>query len=285
MSDLYSGVRVIETTVDVIQELYKSKEIDLPDNRFNWYPNQYVVLKDLSGSSSSALAKVRNGQLILLPHDLAAGNIRPKNKEQVFALDALLDDTIKVVVLTGRAGSGKTLLSLAAAIAKTEAKKYKNILLTRIMTQVGKQDLGILPGELDDKFYPYLRNYMCNLDLIIGERKTNMDDLIERYNAEFLPFQLLRGASIHHTYTIADECQTLDYHEMLTLGTRIGEGSKVVILGDLKQRDTKIAKEKTGLYKFVNSEEAKNSPFVASIELLKSERGEVATLFADIFEE
>lgn len=285
MSDMYTGVKVLDVDKEIIDELYKNKEIDIWDNRHNWYQNMYVVLKDASGTSSSALAKVRGARLTLLPKDLSAGNIRPRNKEQIFALDALLDPSIKVVVLTGRAGSGKTLLTLAAGIHGIESKTYKKLLLTRIMTQVGKQELGILPGELDEKFYPYLRNYMCNLDLILGDRKGNIDDLIERYAAEFLPFQLIRGASFHDSFIIADECQTLDYHEMLTLGTRVAEGSKLIILGDLKQRDTKIKTEATGIYKFVNSDFAKESPFVASIQLLKSERSAVATLFADIFEE
>jgi PhoH-like ATPase len=286
-SDLYSGVKVLEVDKDVIDEFYKSKEISLDnfDQRHVFYPNMYIVLKDADGASNSALGKVKGGKVVLLPKDLSAGNVRPKNKEQVFAMDALLDDSIKVVVLTGRAGSGKTICTLAAAISKIEQKKYKKLLLTRIMTQVGSHELGILPGDLDDKFNPYLRNYMCNLDVILGARKDNMEDLVERYNAEFLPFQLVRGASFHDCYIIADECQTLNYHDMLTLGTRVSEGSKIIILGDLKQRDTKIAKDKTGIYKFVNSMEAKESEFVATIELIKSERGPVSTLFANIFED
>lgn len=178
-----------------------------------------------------------------------------------------------------------TLLSLGAAVQGIETKLFKRLILSRIMTQVGQQELGILPGELNDKFRPYLLNYMCNLELIIGAHKDNMDDLADRYNAEFMPFQLIRGASFHNSFVLIDEAQTLGHHEMLTLGTRIGMGSKLVVLGDLKQRDTKIAKDKTGIFKFVNSDLAKESPLVASIELLKSERSAVATLFADIFEE
>jgi PhoH-like ATPase len=284
MSQGYTGVKVVEVDSALINQIYQDKSIDTSfDERLKFYPNEYVVLKQ--GEGQSALGKVRNNKIHLLNNKLSVGNIKPKNKEQSFALDALLDDDIKVVVLTGRAGSGKTLLSLAAAVHGREKKHYKKLILSRIMTQVGKQELGILPGEIQDKFYPYLRNYMDNLEMILGDRTDNVDDLIERYNAEFLPFQLVRGASIHNSFVIFDECQTLDYHEMLTLGTRIGEGSKLVILGDLKQRDTKIAKDKTGLYKFVNDIKAKESSFVASIELIKSERSPVSSLFADIFEE
>ena len=112
-----------------------------------------------------------------------------------------------------------------------------------------------------------------------------METFIEQYNAEFIPIQLMRGASFMKSFIIIDESQVLNEHEILTLGTRIVDGSKLIILGDLKQRDEKIPISKTGIYNFINDERAKSSDFVASIQLLKSERGRIATLFADIFEE
>jgi PhoH-like ATPase len=114
--------------------------------------------------------------------------------------------------------------------------------------------------------------------------KAKVQGAIEQYRIEFVPLQLIRGCSWHNAFIIADEVQTLNYHEMVTLGTRVGEGSKIVIMGDLAQRDEKIATDKTGIYRFVNSDQAKNSEFVASIELLKCERSAVAELFADVFD-
>jgi PhoH-like ATPase len=108
---------------------------------------------------------------------------------------------------------------------------------------------------------------------------------IEHYKMEFIPMQLIRGASWPDTYIIADEVQTLNYHEMLTLGTRVGENSKIVIMGDLAQRDIRIAKPDTGLWKFSNSELAKKSQLVAHIELLKCERSEISRIFAQVFED
>ena len=207
------------------------------------------------------------------------------------AMDALLDTSIGVVALTGRAGTGKTLLSLAVAIQLMEEKVYDRIIITRPMSQVGKRDLGILPGDISEKFNPYLINYMCNIEQIIkfdkkGHRTRfdNTNDIFERFNIHIVPLQLIRGASWINTFIIADETQVLDFHEMATLGTRVGEGSKIVILGDLNQRDEKITKEKTGLYKFINNQQAQESPLVASIELLKSERGKISELFASVFE-
>jgi PhoH-like ATPase len=288
MTEQYTGVSVVEVQKEIIDELYKEKEIDmfevsLPGHRFS--QNEYLVVKDVGGTSSSVLGKVRGTDVHLLPNTISAAGLKPKNKEQVFALDALLDDSIKVVILTGRAGTGKTVLTLAAAIQKFEEQKYARLTLTRPMSQVGKHELGILPGEVNDKFLPYLQSYICNLEFLMGDKSNNIDNLIEHYRAEFIPFQLIRGASWHNRFAICDEAQTLDYLEMLTLGTRVGEGSKIVILGDLNQRDDKIPRDKTGIYKFVNSDLAKNSNMVASIELLKCERGSVAALFADIFQE
>jgi len=285
MTDLYPGIRVHNVKKELIDKLYSDKEIEVWDNRYNWYENLYVVVKDETGSSSSALAKVKGNKLKLLfvDQNLNISGIKARNKEQCFALDALLDDYIKVIVLTGKAGTGKTILTLAAALHAMDQRKYDRIILTRPMSWVGKHSLGALPGDIEDKFGPYLENYMCNLQYMMGGNKQRVKDLIAQYHMEFLPLQLIRGASWANSFIVADEVQTLDYHEMVTLGTRVGENSKIVIMGDLAQRDEKITRDKTGIYKFVNSDEAKNSNFVSSIELIKTERGKVAELFAEVF--
>ena len=285
---MFTGVRVNQVSKEIIDFLYKNKEIEIWDNRYNWYQNLYVVLKDETGTSSSALARVKKNKIVLLDKDIKAGSLCPRNKEQRMAIDALMDDSVKVVVLTGRAGTGKTIMTLAAAINKIESRSYNKIILTKPMSQVTKYDIGALPGDVNDKFKPYLDNYFGNLEFMFGDTgidgKQKAQSILEQYRVEFVPLQLIRGCSWHNAFILADECQTLDHHEMVTLGTRVGEGSKIVIMGDLAQRDEKISKESTGIYKFINDEKATNSEFVASIELLKSERGEVSALFGDIFE-
>ena len=285
---MFTGVRVHQVSKEIIDFLYKNKEIEIWDNRYNWYQNLYVVLKDETGTSSSALARVKKNKIVLLDKDIKAGSLCPRNKEQRMAIDALMDDSVKVVVLTGRAGTGKTIMTLAAAINKIESRSYNKIILTKPMSQVTKYDIGALPGDVNDKFKPYLDNYFGNLEFMFGDTgidgKQKAQSILEQYRVEFVPLQLIRGCSWHNAFILADECQTLDHHEMVTLGTRVGEGSKIVIMGDLAQRDERISKESTGIYKFINDEKATNSEFVASIELLKSERGEVSALFGDIFE-
>lgn len=288
MSKSYTGVRVIPVTQDIVNKVFKNKSIsrDELDGRSVYYQNEYLILK--AGPQQTALTKLVGTEVRLLPskEQLMASGVTPRNKEQIMALDALLDDNIKVVVLTGSAGTGKTLLSLAAALNRVENKttSYEGIILTRPMSWVGRHGLGALPGDVDEKFGPYCENYMNNIAHLVGGKEKTVPDLIDQFNMKFIAPQLMRGASWPKKYIIADEVQVFDHDEMVTLGTRVGEGAKIVIMGDLGQRDEKIAQVDTGIYKFVNSSITKNSPLVASIELIKCERSEVSALFATVFE-
>jgi PhoH-like ATPase len=287
--DLYTGVSVFEAPdADFMTSLYKHKEADMGYHNFN--ENEYLVIKHQD--SASALARYRQGTAYLLDTKKLdkATAIKPRNKEQYFAMDALMDDSVKVVCLTGRAGTGKTLEALAAAVAKIEVHKYNKLILTKPSSQVGNRELGILPGDISEKFMPYLINYACNMELLFGENlqsgtnSTALEYIFTKYNIEIVPMQLLRGASFNNALVIADEVQVLNHHEMLTLGTRMSEGSKLIIMGDLNQRDETIAKEKTGLFTFINDRQVKDSSFTASVHMLKSERGEVSALFSNVFE-
>ncbi len=282
---MYTGTETLEVESEAIDTLYKDKKIKL-ENICDFSQNQYLVLT--SPENKSAIARVK-GEYVCLINTKAMekekiSGVVPRNKEQFMAMDALLDDSIRVCTLTGKAGTGKTLLTMAAALHKADKKVYNKIILTRPMSQVGKNTLGALPGDVDEKFNPYLQNYMCNFEHLVGGRKDKIASLIALYNMEFIPLQLIRGASWANAFIIADEVQVMDFHEMLTLGTRVGENSKIVIMGDLGQRDEKIAKDKTGLFKFVNHKKPQNSPLVASIHLMKSERSAIVDLFCEVFE-
>ena len=282
----YTGVKVIDVDRTVIDEVYKNKQVAIWDKRIGIYPNMFVYLKPNDGKDNGAITIAKGDHLKLISEKgLSAFGIKPKNKEQIMALHSLLDDSIPLSIMTGRAGTGKTLLAIAAALQKFSEKKYDRILITRPMSQVGRHDLGALPGNVDEKFGPYLENYLTNIQQLVGDNKKSIDYLMEAYNIQAMPLQLIRGASWTKTFIIADEVQVLDFHEMLTLGTRIGEGSKLVVLGDLRQRDEKIAAQNTGLYKLMNDIKAKESHLISGIELLKCERSELAELVATIFEE
>jgi PhoH-like ATPase len=218
----------------------------------------------------------------LVDRNIRAGDIRPKlgNEEQLMAMDALLDDSIPVVVLTGRAGSGKTILALAAALAKRKESQYNSIILTKPMVQVGGQELGILPGEVGEKFLPYLGNYTGNIEQIVGNVPTDLGQL----GMEILPIQLIRGVSWASKFVLADEVQTLSRDEILTLGTRVGGNTKLVLMGDLRQRDIDIKIKDTGLFGLTDSYRFNESPLTAFVELKKVERSPVTELFTEIFE-
>jgi PhoH-like ATPase len=285
MTDLYTGVRVHSVKPEIINELYNKKEIQILDKRFRWPQNLYLVIKDECGSQQSALGRVKGDKIVLLRSDnISINGVTPRNKEQRMALDSLLDDSIKVVSLTGRAGSGKTLLSLAVAMHKSENKIYDKIIFCKNTIPVGKE-MGFLPGDLNDKFMPYNQGALCNFEYLLGNKNNLIMDAIEQYRIDFLPTAVIRGSSWHNALIIVDEVQNLDRHEVLTLGTRIAEGSKLVLLGDLAQIDAKIKKDNTGIFSFVNHQLSMDKSFVSHIHLIKDERSEVSKLFSDVFSE
>ena len=289
MSELYTGVRVHEVKPEVINKLYKNRELAILDKRFAWPQNLYLVVKDKYGGQQSALARVKKDKIVLLGEVGEISGIRPRNKEQIMAFDSLMDDAIKVVSLTGQAGTGKTLMALAAALQKIEEGRYKRIIISKNSVSCGK-DMGYLPGDLDEKFLPYNQGALCSIQFLLGNRKNIVQTAIEQYNIEFYPTAVIRGSSWHDSFLIVDEIQNLTPHELLTTGTRVAEGSKLIMLGDLSQIDIKekrgrLRKENTGIFEFLNSPLSQEKEFAAHIHLIKNERSETAKLFSDIFEE
>jgi PhoH-like ATPase len=286
MAELYQGIRVLEISKDIIDLLYKDKVIEIWDKRLVLHQNEYLVLKDETGEQSSALAKVKGGNIVLLPSSISASGIKNKNKEQLFAMDALLDSSIECVALTGRAGVGKSLLAISAALELIDKKKYQKIIICKSMTQLGnKNELGYLPGFIDEKFNIFNQGMLCNMGMLSGG-KAKSQDLIEQYDITFLPLAVVRGSSWGEgTIVISDELQNLTKFELLSLGTRMGTGSKLVLLADFSQIDFKMKAKDCGLFHFINNEAVKSSSLVASINLIKVERGMLSQLFSEVFEE
>lgn len=286
MSETYTGFRLFEVNDNLVQELHKEKEVKVWDKRLAFYPNMYVELKSDSNPKNVCYGKVgSNSEIIYKISSQKVSTISPRNREQIFAMDALMNDEVPVVVLTGPAGTGKTLITLAMALHKIEKKKYEKAIITKPMSQVGKYNLGILPGNVSEKFDPYLLNYTTNLEQFVGGNKKVVQDIFEQCKFEMVPIQLMRGASFNNSLIILDEAQVLNHLDLLTIGTRVGENSKIVIMGDLSQRDDPIAKEKTGIYKIVNDIMAKESPLISVVELQICERSATARFFANLFKE
>lgn len=285
-NELSLGFRTLDVPEQIIEDIYADDKVKIWDKRLALYPNMYVELRSTTIEKHTALGRVdATAEWIIRIQAQDIGGFKPRNREQVFALDALMNDDIPVVVLTGSAGTGKTILTMAAALDKIQDKRYSRCIITRPMSQVGKYQLGALPGGIDEKFNPYLLNYMTNLEQFVSGSRANVEYLVEQYKIEAMPLQLFRGASFNKSFVIADEMQICNHMEVLTVGTRIGEGSKLIVMGDLNQRDENIDKEKTGLYKLMNDKRIMESGLVAAICLQKCERSEVANLFAHVFEE
>lgn len=277
----YQGFYTLEVSGELIEDFYCDGKIRIEESP-DFHPNLYVELRDEISPKHTAIGKIDStGEWICKIKEPKVHGIKPRNREQSFALDALTDDDISVVALTGCAGSGKTILTMAMAVDKRLQKKYDKVIITRPMSQVGKYDLGALPGGIQDKFGPYLQNYDTNLTQLIPG--TTTEDIATKMNIEIVPLQFFRGASFNKCLVICDEVQILGAMEILTIGTRIGEGSKLILLGDMDQRDEPIAKEKTGLYQFINHPKVKASPIVACIELQQCVRSETARLFSSVF--
>lgn len=284
----YTGVKVLTVPKETIDQLYKEKKIELPDiEDYTLSQNEYLVLKDASETSTSAMARVKGNSIVLLPNNMVASGVKPKNKEQIFAFDSLLDPEIECVVLTGNAGVGKSLLAIACALELVDKKKYEKIIICKNMIQIGnKNELGFLPGDLAQKYNVFNQGMLCNIQSLMPGSKTRAEDLIEQYNIEFMPLAVIRGSSWGKgTIVISDEVQNLSKFELKTLGTRMGTGSKLILLADYSQIDLKMKTKDCGLYHFVNSQKAKSSSLISSIHLIKVERGELSKLFAEIFEE
>lgn len=201
--------------------------------------NQLFKLR-LAGSSETLLARHTSGKIALV-RSKTAYNIRPRNEEQSFALDALLNPKIQLVSLTGGAGTGKTLLALAAALE--QEREYEQIILSRPTVILGNQDLGFLPGDQKAKMGPFLQPLMDNLNVIKSQfaptsrQAQKIEAMLKSEKLLIEPLAYIRGRSLGKSYFIIDEAQNLTPHEMKTIITRAGEGTKMVFTGDIFQID------------------------------------------------
>jgi PhoH-like ATPase len=282
---MYSGVSIVQVGSELINRLYSKKEIKLSEVScfFPALPkqNEYIILK--SFNSQSAIGRVKGNKIILINEKISIEGFKPRNAEQTMALNALLDDSIQAVGITGRAGSGKSFLAYLAAMTLIQDKKYNRIIIARNASSVGR-GIGFLPGDSDQKVSPYLEGFFCNVENILGGNKRAIEDFVEQYRVEFKPISLIRGGSYNNSFIIVEEVQNLTNHEFNTVGTRVGEGSKIVFIGDLNQIDERINKEQTGIMKFANSEISQESEIVAFINLIKCERGPVSKIIGEVFE-
>ena len=241
---VFSDAVSIEVSVGTINRLYNDKQVTInsiqKENNimYDFYENECIVMKSSFEGSNSGLC-IKKGNRLLLARSkqeiYRESNIEAKNKEQVFALNLLLDDTIPLVTLTGTPGSGKTYLTLMTAINLIEKQKKNRIIFTRPIQTVGK-DIGFLPGTLNEKMEPWLAPIVDNFRNQFGDL-TYFDIMIEKGTIDVAPLSYIRGRSFNDAVIIVDEAQNATVHELKTIITRTGKNSKVVLLGDIEQVD------------------------------------------------
>ena len=288
ISELYEGFRTITVSKADIDGYYAKGSIDPMEK--DLHPNEGVLLVDEGDPKHTALARFYKEKGKLLPLTLpkeGVWGIYPKNAEQRFAMDILLDDSIKLVTLAGKAGTGKTLVAIAAGLKKTaDEETYTRLLVSRPIFPLGK-DIGFLPGELEEKLKPWMQPIFDNLELIFGMEKKekggqrNYRELMNQGILELEPLTYIRGRSIPNQYMIVDEAQNLTPHEIKTIITRAGDNTKIVLTGDPYQIDNPyIDSSSNGLSYVV--ERFKNEAIAGHVTLSKGERSELAERAANL---
>jgi PhoH-like ATPase len=290
IDELYSGEMELAVEPSAIEEFYANGELPSPDPKPR--PNQFVLVKNTANPSQTALARYSQQKQALVPiMNIKHGvwGITSRNKQQQFALDLLLNDDIRLVTLVGRAGTGKTLLALAAGLEKTiENRAFQRLVVSRPVFPMGK-DIGFLPGDIEEKLRPWMQPIRDNLDFLVGSSggpgrvkgKKDLQSLFDLGMIEVEPLTYIRGRSMPNQYLIVDEAQNLTPHEIKTIITRAGEGTKVVLTGDPYQIDNPYIDSQSNGLTFV-VDRFKEEPIAGHITLVKGERSDLAELAATL---
>lgn len=316
--DTYRGWKKIQVEAEYLKKLDSEPTIYLKDSpelsSEKFLSNQYVLIhnhtKRLDGEKlKSQIYKYKEDymseenkeidsnsrRLEKLAKNISTWHqtIQPKNVEQCFALDALLDPEIKLVTLSGKAGTGKTLLAIAAGIEQVlgggSNGLYKNVLISRPTVSLPNNDLGFLPGDINEKMHPWLKPIFDNLNFLFGGSNggqgssKSVKDHLESKSIEVEPLMHIRGRSIPKQYMVVDEAQNLTPHEIKTIITRAGEGTKIVFTGDPDQIDSPyLNRMNNGLTQVIEQFKDKGQGLYAHIELVKGERSKLAELAAEV---
>jgi len=287
ISTLFTGSRILEDIPDVILDrLYESPyEIDVSDLELEHplHPNEFLIIRN---QRKSALAGFDAGRQIVKRIDkLSCYGISPRNAQQTFALHALTDFDAPLVSVSGKAGTGKTLLALAAALERRQ--KYRQIYLARPVIPLSNKDIGYLPGDIQSKIAPYMQPLYDNLAVIQNQfresdtKHEKIRALLDEEKLVIAPLAYIRGRSLSKVYFIVDEAQNLTPHEVKTIITRAGEGTKIVFTGDIFQIDHPyLDSQSNGLSYLIAKMQGQK--VYAHVNLEKGERSELAELASNL---
>jgi PhoH-like ATPase len=287
IDDLYKGIRILDkVNQESISKLYEIPEGVSP-SEFSLEPNmtghQFYIMKN-NGSSALAHYNPINKTLNRVIKQTTYG-IDPRNAEQTFAIEALTNPDIQLVSLTGKAGTGKTLLALAAALQ--QHKRYKQIFLARPIVPLANRDLGFLPGDVKEKMDPYMQPLYDNLTVIKHKFShqspefLRINDMMKEDKLVITPLAYIRGRSLSSIFFIVDEAQNLTPHEIKTIITRAGEGTKMIFTGDIEQIDSPYLDIASNGLSYL-SDKMKDQDIFAHINLVKGERSFLAELASKV---
>tara|TARA_Y100001938_G_C8089782_1_gene434338 strand:- start:1325 stop:2638 length:1314 start_codon:yes stop_codon:yes gene_type:complete len=284
--ELFSGLATHLVDDQFIDQFYIGKEkLSLDPEEGKFYPNQYIMLVSNENEKKTALAKFKNYNSPLVninDYKNDAWGVYPRNKEQKFAMDLLNDKDVPIVTITGKAGTGKTLLALAAGLEQVIEKSiYKKLIVSKPVQAMGSQDIGFLPGTLEEKMRPWLMPIQDNLDFLMNGSAKNIEHLYADGTIEIEALSYIRGRSISNAYVIIDEVQNLSPHELKTIVTRVGENTKIILTGDVEQIDN-VFLDSTSNGLTYAIEKFKSFDLAGHISLTKGERSKVATLAAKV---
>jgi PhoH-like ATPase len=275
----WTGMRELEIESDDLDQLYENGVLDLPEARELPCHTGLVLV---SGKGSGLGRVTADKQVQLVRGDRDAFGIHGRSAEQRVALDLLLDPDIGIVSLGGRAGTGKSALALCAGLEATmERGQHKKVVIFRPLYAVGGQELGYLPGSESEKMGPWGQAVFDTLGAVTSQAV--IDEILDRGMLEVLPLTHIRGRSLHDSYVIVDEAQSLERNVLLTVLSRIGTNSKVVLTHDVAQRDNLRVGRHDGVVAVV--EKLKGHPLFAHVTLTRSERSPVAALVTEMLED
>jgi len=286
VQELFTGsIQEQRVSSELIEKLYENQCFDADELGAdqNQRPNGYYILKN-GRKSALGYFNPDNAKVERLEKHKISG-IEPKNAEQVFAMHALMNPNIRLVTLQGVAGTGKTLLALAAALE--QRREFKQIYLARPIVPLSNKDIGFLPGDIKSKLNPYMEPLWDNLKFIKNQYKETdkqfkqINEMVEKEKLLISPLAYIRGRSLSNIYFIIDEAQNLTPHEIKTIITRAGENTKIVFTGDVYQIDTPyLDSQSNGLSYLIDR--IKGHPLYAHVTLVKGERSALANLANDL---
>jgi PhoH-like ATPase len=281
--DSWSGIETVTIDDDLIDHIYRNKNLDIesfpevPPAFADFVHNTFLVVKSTSGSKKSTLCRwhaIEKKLQLIDDSTFDDVKFKPRNKEQRFAMWALLSDDVKLLTVTGLAGSGKTFVALMAAISQIEAGKYDRLVITRNMEPVGR-DIGYLPGTMEEKMAPWLAPILDNMRYQFKD-PLKFESMREQGRIEVAPLTYIRGRTFTNSIILVDESQNASIHELKTIITRVGDGSKIILIGDTDQIDTPYINRQTNGLSIV-AKKMRSSKLTAHIHLPSGVRSGLAT--------